>query len=99
MDITCPHPLMALKAFREFAKEIVNCAEDLFMFQCGVFSLAGKRLFHLVFVRQFTIEEEGKCDQFAQLYIEFTCKPNESLTKFSTILWRKSKATSMEIYI
>ena len=35
MDITCPNPFTALKAFREFAKETVDCAEDLFMFQCG----------------------------------------------------------------
>jgi hypothetical protein len=97
MDITCPNPFMALKAFREFAKETVDCAEDLFMFQCGVFSRTGKRLFHLVFVRQFTIEEEGVCDQLAQLYIEFTCKPNESLTPLSTIFWA-GESTSMELY-
>ena len=97
MDITCPNPFMALKAFRAFAKEIVECAEDLFIFQCGVFGLTGKRLFHLVFVRQFTIEEEGKCDQLTQLYIEFTCKPNESLTALSTILWAE-ESTSMELY-
>jgi hypothetical protein len=97
MDITCPNPCTALRAFREFAKETVECAEDLFMFQCGVFSLTGERLFHLVFVRQFTIEEEGGCDQMAQLYIEFTCKPNESLTALSTILWAE-ESTSMELY-
>ena len=97
MDITCPNPFTALKAFREFAKETVECAEDLFMFQCGVFSLTGKRLFHLVFVRQFTIEEKGECDQLAQLYIEFTCKPNESLRALSTILWAE-ESTSMELY-
>jgi hypothetical protein len=97
MDITCPNPITALKAFREFAKETVDCAEDLFMFQCGVFSLTGETLFHLVFVRQFTIEEEGEYDQLAQLYIEFTCKPNESLTALSIILWAE-ESTSMELY-
>jgi len=97
ININCPHPLIALKAFKAFAKETVECAEELFMFQCGVFNLTGKRLFYLVFVRQFTIEEEGGCDQLAQLYIEFTCKPNESLTALSTILWAE-ESTSMELY-
>ena len=97
MDIACPNPFMALKAFRAFAKETVDCAEDLFMFQCGVFSLSGEKLFHLVFVRQFTIEEEEGYDQLSQLYIEFTCKPNESLTALSTILWAE-ESTSMELY-
>jgi hypothetical protein len=97
MDIACPNPFTALKAFREFAKETVECAEDLFMFQCGVFSLTGEKLFHLVFVRQFTIEEAGACDQLAQLYIEFTCKPTDSLTPLSTILWAE-ESTSMELY-
>ncbi len=97
MDITCPNPFTALKAFKEFAKETVECAEDLLMFQCGVFNLTGKRLFHLVFVRQFTIEEEGECDRLVQLYVEFTCKPNESLTPLSTILWAE-ESTSMELY-
>jgi hypothetical protein len=97
MDITCPNPFTALKAFKSFAKETVECAEDLFMFQCGVFSHTGSRLFHLVFVRQFIIEEEGRCDKKVQLYIEFTCKPNESLTPLSTILWAK-ESSSMELY-
>jgi hypothetical protein len=97
MDIACPNPCTALKAFREFAKETVECAEDLFMFQCGVFSHMGERLFHLVFVRQFTIEEEGECGQLAQLYIEFTCKPNDSLMPLSTIIWAEESA-SMELY-
>ncbi|MGD0517691.1 MAG: hypothetical protein ABSA26_09170 [Thermoguttaceae bacterium] len=97
MDITCPNPFQALKAFRAFAKETVECAEDLFMFQCGVFSFSGERLFHLVFVRQFIIKEEGRCDNKVQLYIEFTCKPNESLTALSTIIWAE-EFTSMELY-
>jgi hypothetical protein len=62
-----------------------------------VFNLTGERLFHLVFVRQFTIEEEEGYDQLAQLYIEFTCKPNESLTPLSTILWAE-ESTSLELY-
>jgi hypothetical protein len=86
-----------LKAFTAFAKETVECAEELFMFQCGVFSFFGKRLFYLVFVRQFTIEEKGESDQNVQLYVGFTCKPNESLTPLSTILWAREPA-SMELF-
>ena len=97
MGIASPNPFTALKAFREFAKETVDCAEDLFMFQCGVFSVTGERLFHLIFVRQFTLEEEEECDRSAQLYIDFTCEPNESLTPLSTILWA-DESMSMEIY-
>ncbi|HEY4759835.1 MAG TPA: hypothetical protein VIH42_04575 [Thermoguttaceae bacterium] len=97
LNINCPHPLMALKAFKAFAKEAVECAGELFMFQCGVFSFSGKRLFYLVFVRQFTIEKKGGFDQKVQLYIEFTCEPNESLTPLSTILWAE-ESTSMELY-
>ena len=97
MGIASPTPFTALKAFREFAKETVDCAEDLFLFQCGVFSLPGERLFHLIFVRQFTVEEEEKCDRLTQLYIDFTCEPSESLTPLSTMLWA-DESMSMEIY-
>jgi hypothetical protein len=97
ININCPHPLMALKAFKAFAKESVECAGELYMFQCGVFSFSGKRLFYLVFVRQFTFYKKLGRDQNVQLYIEFTCEPNESLTPLSTILWAED-LSSMELY-
>jgi hypothetical protein len=97
MDINCPTPAMALQAFKAFAKETVDCAEDLFMFQCGTFNSMSKRLFHLVFVRQFTIEQKGRFDQKEQLYVEFTCPPNDSLRPLSMMLCA-GESSSMEIY-
>lgn len=96
-DCNNPNPVQGFQAFKAFAQETVECKEELFLFQCGMFINTDKKLFHLAFVRQFVIEDAGAYDQKIQLRIDFTCEPNASLTPLSIVLWAEESA-SMELY-
>jgi hypothetical protein len=96
-DLCHPDPTVALKAFKAFAKETVECEEDLCFFHCGMSNNSGKSLYYLFFVRQFTIEEDCGWNKKVQLFIEFTCEPNKFLTPLSNTLWA-NESTSMEVF-
>ena len=96
-DLSHPDPAVALKAFKAFAKETVECEENICFFHCGMSNYTGKSLYYLFFVRQFTVEEECGWNKKVQLFIEFTREPDKSLTPLSITLWA-NESTSMEVY-
>jgi ribosomal protein S8 len=96
-DFNHPDLIKGYQAFKAFAKETVECKEELFLFECGMFINIDKLLYHLGFIRQFIIEDAGSYKQKIQLRIDFTCDPNASLTPLSIVLWAEESA-SMELF-
>ncbi|PEQ88660.1 hypothetical protein CN481_19340 [Bacillus sp. AFS006103] len=76
------------ETFKAFCKEPVEGEEDKeILFQCGVYDFTGKELFHLDFVRQFTVYEEDEYSRMEHLYCEFLFKPTDELSKLETGEW------------
>lgn len=76
------------ETFKVFCKEPVEGEEDKeILFQCGVYDFTGEKLFHLDFVRQFTVYEEDKYSRMEQLHCEFLFKPTDELSKLETGEW------------
>ncbi|HWL26736.1 MAG TPA: hypothetical protein VNR38_23795 [Ureibacillus sp.] len=76
------------ETFKDFCKEPVEGGEDKeILFQCGVYDFTGEELFHLDFVRQFTVYEENECSRMEQLRCEFSFKPTEELSKLEIGEW------------
>lgn len=85
---TCQKPdfEIALNVIREFAKVEVNCTNDGFLFQCGVYDFTGTEIFYWDIVRQFEIEGDDG-DWMEQLHFEVTFKPNSELKNFEIEEW------------
>ncbi|MBB6448036.1 hypothetical protein [Bacillus benzoevorans] len=76
------------EAFKAFCKEPVEGEEDKeILFQCGVYDFTGEALFHLDFVRQFTIYEEDEYSHMEQLHCEFLFKPTDELSNLEIGEW------------
>lgn len=74
------------ETFKAFSKETVEGEEDKeILFQCGVYDFTGEELFHLDFVRQFTIYEEDDYSHMEQLHCEFLFKPTSELKKLKVV--------------
>ncbi|RDU38073.1 hypothetical protein DRW41_00410 [Neobacillus piezotolerans] len=71
--------------FKDSCKETVQGEEEKEnLFQCGVYDFTGEELFHLDFVRQFTVYEEDKYSRMEQLHCEFLFKPTDELNMLET---------------
>lgn len=57
------------------------------LFQCGVYDFTGEELFHLDFVRQFTVYEEDEYSLMKQLHCEFLFRPTDELSKLESEEW------------
>ncbi|MCM3666272.1 hypothetical protein M3204_17790 [Mesobacillus subterraneus] len=76
------------ETFKTFCKEPVEGEEDKeILFQCGVYDFTGEELFHLDFVRQFTVYEEDEYSRMEQLNCEFLFRPSDELSKLETEEW------------
>ena len=76
------------ETFKAFCTEPVEGEEDKeILFQCGVYDFTGEELFHLDFVRQFTIYEEDEYSRMEQLHCEFLFKQIDELRKLETGEW------------
>lgn len=76
------------EAFKAFCKEPVEGEEDKeVLFQCGVYDFTGEALFHLDFVRQFTVYEEDEYSRMEQLHCEFLFKPTDELSNLEIGEW------------
>ncbi|MBU5212871.1 hypothetical protein [Heyndrickxia oleronia] len=76
------------ETFKAFCKEPVEREEDKeILFQCGVYDFTGEELFHLDFVRQFTIYEEDEYSRMEQLHCEFLFKPTDELRRLEIGEW------------
>jgi len=76
------------EAFKAFCKEPVEGEEDKeILFQCGVYDFTGEALFHLDFVRQFTVYEEDEYSRMEQLHCEFLFKPTDELSNLEIGEW------------
>ncbi|WP_338472509.1 hypothetical protein R4Z10_07135 [Niallia sp. XMNu-256] len=76
------------QTFKAFCKEPVEGEEDReILFQCGVYNFTGEELFHLDFVRQFTVYEENGYSRMEQLHCEFLFNPTDELRKLETGEW------------
>lgn len=74
------------ETFKAFSKETVEGEEDKeILFQCGVYDFTGEELFHLDFVRQFTIYEKDDYSHMEQLHCEFLFKPTSELKKLKVV--------------
>lgn len=83
--------------FHEFSKIEVDCAQDDFFFQCGVFDFTGERLFYWDIVRQFMIDSSNEYSHMEQLHYEIQFEPNAELEEFEAIEWRiRDKDTYFE---
>ncbi|MCM3238819.1 hypothetical protein M3589_13925 [Heyndrickxia oleronia] len=76
------------ETFKAFCKEPVEGEEDKeILFQCGVYDFTGEELFHLDFVRQFTVYEEDEYSHMEQLHCEFLFKPTDELSRLEIGEW------------
>jgi hypothetical protein len=84
-----PEPRIAWTAFKAFALEPVNCADDGVLFECGVSSVwTGKAdLFYFGFVRQFSVDLDGEYDHMEQLHCLFSRSPTDDVSLLNTNLW------------
>ncbi|MGG0655312.1 hypothetical protein [Rummeliibacillus pycnus] len=76
------------ETFKTFCKVPVEGEEDKeILFQCGVYDFTGEELFHLDFVRQFTVYEEDEYSRMEQLHCEFLFKPTDELSNLEIVEW------------
>ncbi|GIN39295.1 MULTISPECIES: hypothetical protein [Heyndrickxia] len=76
------------ETFKAFCKEPVEEEEvKEILFQCGVYDYTGEELFHLDFVRQFTVYEEDEYSHMEQLHCEFLFKPTDELRRLEIEEW------------
>jgi len=76
------------ETFKDFCKESVEGEEDKeILFQCGVYDFTGEELFHLDFVRQFTVYEENEYSHMEQLHCEFLFEPIDEIRKLELSEW------------
>lgn len=76
------------ETFMAFCKEPVEGEEDKeILFQCGTYDFTGEELFHLDFVRQFTVYEEDEYSRMEQLHCEFLFKPTDKLSELEIGEW------------
>ena len=82
-----PDLTLALQVFRTFASQQFDCAEDAFLFQCGVYDFTGKREYQVDLVRQFVFEEDGEYDHMEQLHCTIYFAPTPELNGLEAELW------------
>ncbi len=76
------------ETFKAFCKEPVEGEEDKeILFQCGVYDFTDEELFHLDFVRQFSVYEEDGYSRMEQLHCEFLFIPADELRKLEIEVW------------
>lgn len=94
-DMKNPNVDLIFSAMKEFSKIKVDCSNDDFLFQCGVFDFTGVDMFYLDFVRQFVIYEDSNYDHMEQLHFEVMFMPNKELENFLVVEW---STDNLEIY-
>ncbi|MFJ8234176.1 hypothetical protein ACIQ34_00365 [Ureibacillus sp. NPDC094379] len=76
------------ETFKTFCKETVEGEEDQeILYQCSVYNFTGEDLFHVEFVRQFTIYEEDNYSHMEQLHCECLIEPTDDLKKLEVSEW------------
>ncbi len=80
-----PNPSLGWAAFKSLALEPVPCVKEALLVEAGNF-YPGEDLFHLTFVREFWVMENGE-EYCEQLHCDFTCSPNDGLPDKQTFLW------------
>ena len=72
------------ETFKDFCKEPVEGEEDTeILVESGVYDFTGEELFHLDFVRQFTVYEENEYSHMEQLHCECLFKPIDEVRIYS----------------
>lgn len=76
------------ETFKDFCKEPVEGEEDTeILVESGVYDFTGEELFHLDFVRQFTVYEENEYSHMEQLHYECLFKPIDEVRNFELLEW------------
>ncbi|WP_109127513.1 hypothetical protein [Dyella sp. C11] len=76
------------EAFKGYGREVFHADGVGLLFQVGIFTFSGPRLFYFDPVVQFArLDEDGEHDRFEQLHCEFTCVPTEALEGAKAELW------------
>lgn len=82
--------------FKFFAQEPIEDEDDVeILFQCG---LDEDTLFHVEFVRQFTVYEGEEYSHMEQLHCEFTFEPAEELKDLTATEWYFETEEGIEDY-
>ncbi|MCA9520731.1 MAG: hypothetical protein KC609_07155 [Myxococcales bacterium] len=80
-----PRPRDVWEAFKHFAAKRFDCEDDALLLQCGQFGFNGREVFHVDFVRQFTIDSDYQ--RVEQLHCEFTFPMSTALQGRETFVW------------
>lgn len=97
-DLRKPNPPIALGVLRRFATVQFDCADDAFLFQCGVYDFTGRDEYQLDFVRQFSFEENGEYDRMEQLRCTIYFEPDPELRALESNLWSYDCASVSEFF-
>lgn len=102
-DLTSPTVESVWNVFKEFCRMPVECASDMFLFQCGVFTSWEGEFFHFEFLRQFCINapnEEGEddYDHMEQLRCTFLFEPTPALRSVKFNRWADEDAPVDEFF-
>jgi hypothetical protein len=97
-DSELPDPLVALRVFRAFAEIPVECADDRFLFQVGIYSVSAPEQFSLDLTRQFAHEEDGEYIGMEQLHCTIYYEPTAELRTLENNLWSSECASVAEFF-
>lgn len=97
-DSDLPDPLVALRVFRAFADIPVECADDRFLFQVGIYSFSAPEQFSLDLTRQFAHEEGGEYIGMEQLHCTIYYEPTAELRTLERNLWSSECASVAEFF-
>lgn len=93
-----PDPMIAWRAFKDFARMAVQCSHDALLFQTGVYAFTGPRTFQLDFTRQFELSDGDEYAGMEQLHCTFHYPPAADLAALETHLWSTDCATLDEFF-
>jgi hypothetical protein len=97
-DLDKPDPMLSWQAFKDFARESVECADDAMLFEVGTFTFTGEPLFQLGFTRQFTIEEDGEYVGMEQLHCTTFFQPVPKLSALESSVWSYDSSSAEEFF-
>lgn len=89
----------ALEAFRKFSETAFDCAEDLLLWETGLFDLGEGPRFLCALVRQFSIEADGEYDHMEQLHLELYFDAAQLPPDAAMILWSSDCGDSFPAFL
>jgi hypothetical protein len=98
VDTELPDPAKTWEVFKAFSSVPVQCADEGFLFECGVYNSQDKPMFHFNYVRQFSIEKHGEYDHLEQLHVDFHFEPTAELQGLKTNKWSSDFKTPEEFF-